>query len=371
LQPETALGDPWFPLIALRSVSVIDVRPFDGSADELSAFVCRVWREAYAGRMAFPLWTPEYLNWQLDLRGPGREFALAAYDGSRLAGALLGCRYDFQTPEGIVGGLLSSWLSVDAPDRGRGLVAALKEEQARRVRAAGGRLIMAYRYLGSRHSLSTPPTPDDFESGEWSVRNVGFWVCLLDPRRAAGWYVDRAQRFLTNVVAPFVRAPKEPDSTETIRRYEAGDLNPCVELLSREADRLGFAIRWNAERLATHCGGFGECVVAEVDGMLKGLVTFHVLPFQGRTVEPVGVIDLVAVDELPPSGQRSLLRAALRRMQERGAVLALKLRLGDVPAGTLVRSGFVPWVRDSLETIRRLDDGPTLPLHRSQSVLWR
>lgn len=350
---------------------MIDVRPFDGSAEELSAFVCQVWQESYVGRMAFPLWSPAYLDWQLDLAGPGRDFALAAYDDGRLAAVLLGCRHDFHTPEGVLSGLLSSWLSVDAPYRGRGLVAALKEEQVRRVRAAGGRIIMAYRYLGSRHSLSKPPTPDDFESGEWSIRNVGFWVCLLDPRRAAGWYVDRAQRFLTHLVAPFVRSPRETNSAATIRRYEDRDLSPCVELLARAAPNRGFAIHWSAEHLAAHCGGFGECLVAEHEGRLRGLVTFHVLPFQGRTVEPVGVIDLIAVDELPPTAQRSLLRAALSRMQERGAVLALKLRLGDVPAGAMVRSGFVPWVRDSLETIRRLDDGPSLPLHRSQSVLWR
>lgn len=353
---------------------MIEVRPFAGTADELSEFVIGVWKESYSGRMAFPLWTPEYFEWQFDWTSEAaRGQILAAYSGSRLAGTILGCPFLFRTPTGIEIGLLSSWLSVDARERGQGIVGALKAAQAQRLKDQGGSLIFAYRYVGSKHSLSKRPTDPELASGEWSVRRVGFWVRILEPRRAAKWSPDRLTRIATTLGAPFTRTPRQKQADSFIRPYEPRDLADCVEILRRQNSRRSFAIEWDERQLARHCagGGVGRCLIAERDGRPQGFVTCHVLPFQGRTVEPVGIIDLVNVDGLSGADQRRLLTVTLAVIREAGAVVALKLRTRDAPAISLLATGFVPWSRDSWEALRRVDGGPPVSLAGAQSVLWR
>ncbi|HVJ69401.1 MAG TPA: GNAT family N-acetyltransferase, partial [Caulifigura sp.] len=155
----------------------MEVRTYEGTARELSDFVIGVWRDAYAGRMQFPLWTAEYLDWQLDFGSPAsRENLLAAYCDGQLAGVLLGWNYCCRRGERRDPAVLSSWLSVRPEFRGRGVVKALKAEQDARMIAKGNGLIFAYRYYGSEYSLSKGPTPDQLASGRWDSRRVGFWV---------------------------------------------------------------------------------------------------------------------------------------------------------------------------------------------------
>src|SRR5690606_34896486 len=130
------------------------------------------------GRMPFPLWSPEYLDWQLRLSDdPARTHILTAESDGQLVGELLGFLARFRLPgEGVVDGLISSWLSISPACRRLGMVRTLKAEQEVRAREAGAKLILAYRYVGSAASLSKPPTQRDVSTGEWSNRPVGFWV---------------------------------------------------------------------------------------------------------------------------------------------------------------------------------------------------
>ncbi|MCA9098525.1 MAG: hypothetical protein KDA36_09070, partial [Planctomycetaceae bacterium] len=73
---------------------------------ELSEFLIEVWKSDYAGKMPFPLWSAEYLDWQLRISThPERNNLIGAYDADRLVAALLGTDYPFQiADEGVVPG---------------------------------------------------------------------------------------------------------------------------------------------------------------------------------------------------------------------------------------------------------------------------
>jgi hypothetical protein len=58
-------------------------------------------------------------------------------------------------------------------------------------------------------------------------------------------------------------------------------------------------------------------------------------------------------------------------MVEAGAVLALKLRVGEVAVWPLLATGFIPWFPDSYEVVRWQGEPSLLDLRRPQSVLWR
>ncbi len=350
----------------------MDVRTYDGTAEELSQFVIDVWRGSYAGRMAFPLWTAEYLDWQLNLAAPGsREHLLAAWCDGELAGVLLGWNFTCARGGRRDPAVLSSWLSVRPEFRGRGVVKALKAEQDARMQARGDGLIFAYRYYGSEHSLSKKPTPEQLASGRWDSRRVGFWVRILSPVRAAHWYLNRWQRRVTLLGAPFTLSPRAARDSNRIRRWEAGDVDGCVRLLQSRLKTWACGIDWDAESLGRHCSGFGQALVAVEGGEVRGLVTWHVLTFVGATEERVAILDIVAIEGLPSAAGRAILNAALSEMKRQGAVLALKLRTGDAPAGAMMLSGFIPWFTDSFETLHTVSTPLAAVLDQPHHVLWR
>jgi GNAT superfamily N-acetyltransferase len=349
----------------------IEVRTFEGSAAELSRFVLSVWRQDYAGKMAFPLWSPEYFDWQFDLAsGAVREQLLAAWCEGELSAVLLGWPFRFRVDHSVQRAILSSWLSVRPEYRGRGVVKALKAEQDRRLEQSGGGLIFAYRYYGSEHSKSKGPTRDQLASQSWDSCQVGFWVRILKARQAARWYHNPWQRRLTLLGAPFTRSPRTPRDRDGIRPWSASDAPAAAALLRSRPKKL-VGIDWDESSLARHCSGFGRCLVAERDGEVRGLVSWHVLPFLGATEDPVGVFDIIAVESLSMSDQRKLIESVLAEMKQSGAVLALKLRTRDVPTPSLLSAGFIPWFADSHETVHAVGCPLARVFDRPHHVLWR
>ena len=70
---------------------MIEIRTFDGDVAELARFCTSSWQKRYAGRMPVPVWLPDFLEWELlGEDHAARQFLVAAYDGSRLVGAILG-----------------------------------------------------------------------------------------------------------------------------------------------------------------------------------------------------------------------------------------------------------------------------------------
>ncbi|MBX3443107.1 MAG: GNAT family N-acetyltransferase [Planctomyces sp.] len=357
-----------------RGGRMLEIRPFTGTPEDLGDFVTGVWKQTYHGRMTMPDWTAEYFDWQLPSAPEARRDAVvAAYEGDRLAGVIIACPYEFQTSEGLVPGALSSWLSIAEEHRGQGLVGRLKDEQAARIRSAGGRMITAYRYVGSRRSLSRPLRERELASGEWACRKTGFWVRVLDSGRASRWHLDPLARTVTAVGAPFTSRPRERTCpSHELRPFADGDAASAAEVLAAADASRSLAIRWTAETLDRHCRGFGRCVAAVRDGRVEGLLAWHELTFFGRTADTVAVIDLVETQQLPAAARRALIDSALARMRSAGAVLALKIRTGDCDPFAMVAAGFIPWFRDSHLVVRWLD-GPAPPglLRGTQQVLWR
>jgi hypothetical protein len=166
--------------------------------------------------------------------------------------------------------------------------------------------------------------------------------------------------------------PSVPRIDGILREFVSQDVPACLSLLAAANDRRALSIEWDSESLTRHCAKEpGRCLVLEAGGMVQGFATWHVLPFQGRTVERVGVIDLIETHQLSGKQQRALLGGVLHRIAADGGALALKLRTGDAPTAAMLASGFIPWFRDSHEALRVIDGSPAVGLNGSQQLLWR
>ena len=353
---------------------MLEIRTFDGTAEELATFVVGVWQAAYGGRMAFPMWSAPYLDWQLRLGDEKtRPLQLAAYRDGRLVGTLLATSQRFRTPAGVIDGWHGSWLSVFADERGSGIVKQLAQERLRRTAEAGGKLIVSYRFVGSRHSLAERPVRGKTSPGKVFAGKVGFWARVLDSRKAAAWNVNFVEAQLTAWSRLLTPSPHVGKGAATIRACRADDLPGCVEVMQTETAKLPLAVDWDAATLSHQLLGstLAKTVVAEVDGKVRGLVNYHVLPFLGRTTELVGIIDLIAVRGLAARDQLWLINTALGEMQRAGAVLAMKLRCGDAPWSLMLKSHFVPRLPDSHLVLQWIGDAVDVPVGQGTHLLWR
>ena len=352
---------------------MIDVGSYRGSLEDLQAFVTQVWSREYEGRMSFPIWPADYFRWQFGESDSESSMLLVARDGDRIAAALLGLQLPLRIGGVTRQGLLSSWLSVDAEYRGRGLVRDLKAEQLSRLKQAGTDLIVSYRYAGSHVSRAAGPTSVQRHDEHWSSRRIGFWARALDSRRLAKWTLSSVDRWLTHAGAVVIPEPRSAPRATGIRDYRADDLSDCLALLRKSTNRFDLAVEWPEDLLDRHLGGggVGRCLVCHVAGEVRGFVSFHLLPFSARGVEPVGIMDLLVVDQLSPRLQRALINAAVVQMREEGAVLALKPRLGDVSAATMVSCKFFPRPTDSYQMIHWLTTPGGRAWPRRQQFLWR
>jgi GNAT superfamily N-acetyltransferase len=351
---------------------MITIDTYRGSSRELADFVTSVWSHSYAGKMTFPRWTEEFFDWQFRLATDSERLNLiAAYDGSRLAGVLLGTDYSFRTLAEVFGGSQWSWLSIDPGYRGQGISRALDQERIRRMTASGSRLIVSYRYFGSVHSKAERPRAG--VNDQKFNRKIGFWARVIDANRFASWHWNAIEGWLAKLAAPFTGIPTRAMNNPSIRPYDVSDLEACLRLAREANGSTKLSIDWDRTTLQHQLNGhpISQTLVSTEKDQIEGFINFHVLPFQARRVENVAVIDMIVCGRMPSRRRVDLLNAALARMQQQNVVLALKLRCGDSPAWPLVRTHFVPKLPDSHLVLQAVTQPLKIPTTGSLHLLWR
>ena len=350
---------------------MVSIEPYTGSAEELADFVGMVWSRSYAGKMVFPRWTADYFRWQFRQASTGvGDNLLAAYEGSTLVGVSSGTDYSFRTPSGVVPGSHWSWLSVHPDHQRKGIAPALDQERIRRQQANGSELMVSYRYLGS-HSLAERPNANS--PSKVFLKTLGLWARVLSPDRFARWHYSRLEGVLARMAVPLLRVRSPLANDPLIREFVPEELNACLQLVQASQQAAALAIHWTPETLLHHLTGspVSQTLVLEESGRVTGLVNFHVLPFEARTVENVGVFDVIAFRDATGIGQSRLIHVALSRMVAQDAILALKLRCGDTPIWPLLRNVFVPHPPDHSLVLQWMNAPVEIPARSKLHLLWR
>jgi len=339
---------------------------FQGSQKQLAQFLSRCWSDTYLGRMPFPIWSEDYLTWQLT--DPQR--LLAAYQGERLAAVLLGTPFDFRVASETCSGAHWSWLSVSAEDQGHGLAKKLDHRRVTLERELGAKLIVSYRFTGSRHSKAE--RPHSKSPSKKFLRKFGLWIRPIDAGRMRKWNYNRMESALTQALIPLL-----PTGSSTvngnIRKLTDEDVGSCATLLNEHTKHCAVSIAWTPERLKQHLlvNPFCHSLVMESHGRIIGLVAYHILEFQGRTREPVAIIDLIAFRGASFRQQRQLLLDTVRRVRDQGALFVVKLRSGDVPTALMTTAGFLMKPPDMHLVLQWVNQPAVVPRRKPLHLLWR
>ena len=354
---------------------MLEVRPFEGTPEELSEFVVAQWQATYGGRMAVPHWSGDYFRWQLRMdEAESRPHLIAAYEGTRLAGVVPFFPMRFSLAGDGFGASQASWLSVSPDFRGQGVAGKMIECSRALHRERDLRFQLGFAYYGHQTSKAPKFWRQSQATTTATIRDAGFWVRVLAPGPAAEWNLSLFQQWLTRLTGPFLGTPRIHDRPGlVIRPAELRDVLPCLSLAEKATQQCDLRLVWDEASLSRQLGlrGFSHALVAERQGVVLGCITFHLLPIQGRTEALFGILDLVLVSELTPAERRDLLNSALVAMQNRGAIVALKLRVGDYPRSLFLDWGWLPRPSDSHVLVTWAGTPQALPsLHRIH-VLWR
>ncbi|MBS0265484.1 MAG: GNAT family N-acetyltransferase [Planctomycetes bacterium] len=324
---------------------IFEIREYEGSPAELSDFMFTHWSATYRGKMVVPRWTADYLRWQLRMDDPSfRRHIVVAYKGTQLAGVLAHVPLEIHLIGQRFRASQQSWLTVAQEFRRQGVGQAMADRSVAIHRERGCAFHVGYTYFGHKISLGPKFVRDTQSKHVNSIRNAGFWVRVLDPAKSAAWNINPWEAWATRLATPlFPRLGRPTNTALTIRPAEPRDLDTCLALVNRETSQCDLRIAWDADSMSRQLGlqGYSHALVAEEGGQVRGLITFHILPMTGHFEAPVGIIDIVGVSELSKTARNAVVDAALLSLQELGAIVALKLRVGDYPPGLFLRLGWM------------------------------
>jgi GNAT superfamily N-acetyltransferase len=351
---------------------MIEIRTFDGEPAELSSFCTGTWRDRYLGKMPMADWAPPFVEWELFSWGPSsREFLVAAYDGTRLVGALPARRARYQLRGQRIDGTQGSFFGVDPDYESQGVSLKLLLEQRRRQREQGLSLFMGYLITGAHESMGTKFWLK--LQSTHLISRAGLWARLIDHRAVADFLFSRRDGWGARILGLFQGPPKPPRHATGIRPYGAADLPDALRIVEKTSARAEFGLVWDESSLARQLcfQGFPRTLIAEQDGKAAGLVNWFYLDLLGRRQVRAAVIDLICLDELPRKRGVDLLKAALCTMADDGCQMALSLRTPIEPRRQLLAAGFMPQLPEYTYMAQRTTpDAPVFETRRLH-VVWR
>ncbi|MCG6157119.1 GNAT family N-acetyltransferase [Rubinisphaera margarita] len=352
---------------------MIRLDDFQGTPEDLAEFITPVWRETYQGRMVYPDWAGDFFRWQMRWDAPGsRRHMIAAYDEDRLIATLLGTSFPVRADNELIRGSIWSWMTIDPEYRGRGLATLLDRDRVRRLQDEQVDLIVSYRYFGSRHSLAEQPKKVQAKPKKFN-RTVGLWVRVLDPRTVGRWSLKAVDGWMSRLSFPLAKVPGPGKLDSFIRRATEQDIPRCVELVREQTAGMPLTMAWDESTLRHQLLGspLVTTLVLERSGAVEGFVSFHILDWVGRMSGKVGIFDLIVTDRLGSGAALALMNAAFRTMVEKGAILTVKVRTGDVPASLMWRCYFVPRPADSHLILQWVSLNREISSRSPIHLLWR
>lgn len=324
------------------AVKGIEIRDYRGDFEDVAELVGRVWTSAYRGRSWFPLWDATFLRWQLATQSG--VMSAIAYDKGKLIACSFAIPHSLRMGSVVLQIGLGSWTTVDPNYRHLGLAQRLIETLEQRHKEMGLAFCLGV-VLGDPMSPAFRFWTHYAKAFPHSFRYLfrfGFWAKILAPHIVKRAGVAAWERMASSAFGPLLSAiPYRPDSD--VRPYRPNDLEPCAQILEKASSGLDWTLLWSKERLANQLDGpTCRTLVLERGGRVRGMVSGHVLFFQGREPVRTALIDLWADEGLTRAQRVRLLGHLCRDLRERDVHVVLALRSATMPTTAFVANVFLP-----------------------------
>lgn len=318
---------------------MIEIRTCESEIPEVARFTTDVWRQTFAGKRLTINWHEAYFDWQLFNDFIERDYLLAAYDGSTLAGTLFAEPFRLRLHDREHDASMSSWLTVAPEYRRHDVGTKLVAEMRRRHLDRQAAFQIGFGLIGTIGPEFWRSMPDVF-----SVRTLGFWCSLLDVGALrSSLFLSRFARSAMSLLRVLEKRPRHI-AHEGIRPYCSADLPRCLVLANELGKGIDLAYVWNERRLALQLDykNVPRTLVYERNGRVEGFINYYPIECLGETILKASMIDLFAFGSMSVSEQKKLLQASIAQMATEGTAMALLLRIPCYPTAALLSLGFIP-----------------------------
>jgi hypothetical protein len=343
---------------------MLEIRTYDGDAGPVHRLMSDVWSAEYQGRFPFTTWGERLIDWQLLAEElGGRDYLVAAYDQARLVGILFAEPFLFSLRGRETRGTSGRFLTVHPDSRSQLVVFRLLSEFRQRHADRGCQFCLGFSLGGTTPSGAFWTGMRTAMPGlTANLGRIGYWVRILDASAVARWSKSLHERYGALALGLLQRAPKPRHGQEGIRPYRPEDLPGCLRLARNILNKVDLGYSWTSTQLGHQLQykDIARTMVAGNQGSVGGFVNYYILDCWENGLLRVGMIDLLALDDLDARTARDLLTMTLAQMEAEGAQIALLLRLRPWPWRPLLAAGFVPVPTDHSVVCLRID--PSLSL---------
>jgi GNAT superfamily N-acetyltransferase len=341
-----------------------------GDGSDVAELTLRVWHDAYAGKMWYPIWDEAFCRWQLPAED--RQLHVGAYADDQLVGFFGAVPQSLRIAGRVWPIGVASWCTVDPEYRAQALTMRLLQQLEVRQKEAGLALSLGI-VSGDQDSLAYRMWSQYarvFPSKMRFLSRLGYWAKLLDPSVMARNGLTSAERLGARAFAPVLGL--NFGGADQWRPYTPDDHVSCARLLDATTRGFDWSLEWSDARLARQLEGEGaKTYVLEKEGGVAAFASVAVMPFVGRAPIPAGVLDLWCMPGYGTPHRVRALGGLCRQLRGDGLSLLLALRCAMTPAATFAATGFLPLpAKDHLAAIFPRDDVPLDP-PRTWSLLFR
>jgi GNAT superfamily N-acetyltransferase len=351
---------------------MIKVCEYRGEAEEAARFSIHCWRTAYDKVTFYPVWTVNYMRWQLfEPPVPERIHLLGAYLKNRLVGFFAAEEMTFRMSAGSRLGTMSSWLSIDPAHAREGVGAALQramwEWQASRGAAFMIGYVAAPRMRQRGRTFWTARIP-----GASLHARPAFWGHIFDTAAVAAAEFSAWEALGARLLKYMQRPPIAEDSA-SVRNYSKDDLAACCAIFQAAEAAAEFGYIWDDARRAHQLSfpGLAHTLVLDRGQGVEAFVNYSTLELVGRAPVRCAIIDFVA--HRPGSAEPfvAFVRACAGWLGQEGHDLALILGPPVHSGVTLLQAGFLPLPPMQSLIFLPVDPAARMPRARRMHLHWR
>lgn len=325
-------------------LSGINIEAFRGDLEGLERMAHSAWRDEY-GIESFPnLYRPEFLRYVFD-RIEDKEHLIAAYRGDEIVSFLANLPRRYSVDSKIYRGVYSCLLVTRKELLRQGIAQALIDKALQLNKRLQYDFSIYALEGGHRSTQLVKKLEATGHPVRWLRRNYVI-ARILDLKRAA---VSEGLKKWEQTAIRIIRAQRPPNNNDSVpmREYRAEDLDRCLHLLNRYADRIRLALVWDREELGIELDypDVSQTLVYEKDGKVEGLINFIYHDHLGHRKERWAWINHVAYPALSSRERKHFVEAFLCYIKDAGCLGAVEWIRKYYPMEPLYRCRFFPYFR--------------------------
>ena len=322
--------------IHIKTINNLDV-------DEIADFVNRVFQNHYRGRSTVPIWTAEYLRWNMACSLGFNAFG--AFKNGELVGFIMGLHKFYQYKGKGLEGVLVSWLSADTSKSSHlfsfKLINRMLKSSFKEANNHAKDIIFFFTDPSSGNQTLWKRMAPKISAHR--IKKSCFYAKTFNVKKVldSEWHTPLGHQILR--MKRFYDIPEVEPSFGQVRPFGKKDIDDCLLLLNRNKGTPVLSRMWSKEELENQLQyrSLANSLLYHKKDTLQGIINYHLLDLIGKTSIRGAFIDFICFHDLTLREKIECMNASLKYLKNDGCDIVLVSENGIEDKIPLFFVGFV------------------------------